>query len=131
MAKSGKPTSGAKATAPEVKGPKIKTLKVPTQNTIERRAKHKIKAANRGYSGGSPITAPDINWDWFQDIMASRWPNTHRLRTMDAYAAQSRLVGRVMDEGISVVTVSHSESSARPSKKSLAKAKAAERRDGR
>lgn len=37
---------------------------------------------------GSSITMPRITWGWAGEVMAARWPNTRRVRMVDAVLAQ-------------------------------------------
>lgn len=125
--KSGKAWSKAHNAAP----------KILSEATQKRRAEHKLAVARRiRHEPGSPTTMPEINWDWFQDIMTYRWPSTRRLRSIDNHMAQTRGKRRY-DESVPVVVVTQANSEdkkpsgARPSRKSIAKANAAARKDGR
>ena len=103
--------------------------------TQERRARHqhKLDMIIRR-EPGSPTTMPEINWGWFENIMTSRWPKTRKLLNIDAHFVQTRGKRRD-DDGVPLVVEINPEakppSGSKPSRKSVAKANAAARRDGR
>jgi len=88
--------------------------------------------ATNAYGGGSSITLHNVTWEWATKAMTARWPNTRRVRLLDAWIEQNK--GTARHDGVPLVIENNpeaKESSAKPSRKSVARAGAADRKNGR
>jgi hypothetical protein len=68
------------------------TAKVLSPEAVARKAEKEARRGKRVVGTGliSNITAPETSWDWFGEMMACRWPNTRRVRMMDAVQAREK-----------------------------------------
>jgi len=71
-------------------------VKAKSAEALARKAEKDARRAERAeFSHPGPnITMPRINWEWFGNIMASRWPATRRRRSVDAILDLERKGGR-------------------------------------
>lgn len=69
----------------------------------EKRAAREKRVVVHGERGLN-ITMPQINWEWATETMRARWPNTRKLRVIDAYIALGKAAPKTED-GVPVVSV--------------------------
>ncbi|HEY6019051.1 MAG TPA: hypothetical protein VIY48_03900 [Candidatus Paceibacterota bacterium] len=132
-------TKTAKARNPERRSGKAwgkdhNVVKAKPAPSPEKVARRKAKApVGQGKMDHAPVTMPKISWEWAARVMSSRWPNTRKVRSADAYFAWEKAEPARKDDVVVPVIEINPEikSGSKPSKKSTARAEAAARRDGR
>lgn len=72
------------------------TVKAKSPEALARKAEKDARRAQRATLAhpGPNITMPRIDWNWFGEIMAARWPATRRRRSVDAILDLERRGGR-------------------------------------
>ncbi len=105
----------------------LKAKRTPSPEKVARRE------ARPQSHGGPSITMPAITWDWMEQTMVSRWPNTRKVRVVEAFFAMKRPSVKAAEDAPAVIETNPEieASSARPSRKSLARASAESRKNGR
>ena len=102
---------------------------------LRSQARLKLERSDMGtnqFGAGSNFTLHNITWDWATKAMTSRWPNTRRVRLLDSWIEYTR--GTPKSDGIPLAIETNPEireSSAKPSRKSLARERASSRKNGR
>lgn len=71
-------------------------VKAMSAEALQRKAEKDARRAQRAVQThpGPNITMPKIDWNWFGEIMAARWPATRRRRSVDAILDLEKKGGR-------------------------------------
>ena len=71
-------------------------VKPKSAESLQRKADKDARRAARSELAhpGPNITMPKIDWEWFGEIMAARWPGTRRRRSVDAILDLEKKGGR-------------------------------------
>ena len=102
-------TKTAKARNPERRSGKAWGKNHGVEKAKKTPSAEKVEARPKVSKGGCPITMPTVSYEALAKMMISRWPNTRKVRTIDAYIDFYKGKGSVKDESMPVVVESSPE----------------------